>query len=176
MTSPVAAILSALEAKNELILDESRALAENIAANLGLRQTRNDLEASVKNRDTIPKAQDKSDLDLTPQQANNLEASFKTHIKASFRSIAEGVAQKLKSRKFMAVGGDALPAPLGFKAYTERRLATLGPHPRSGEIAIPIPPELESQVEAAAELLPLTPKQRAAEIARRLKEQARGNP
>lgn len=137
-------------------------LAENVAENLlePGRQTRNRLNAAIENRSKVADIVDGASTELTPKQERDLEASFKAHLKALQRGLADEVGQKLKSTEFMGVIPDKEPVILTMDEYAENRLANLGPHPHSEQLAIPIPKGYEKYSKAAAKIVNLPPDKR----------------
>lgn len=138
----------------DLLGDEGRAYAENIARNLteGVRQPRNALEAGITGRKSKPDLYDTSSMDLTPQQQRNLEASFKSHLKAIQRRVADKVGQQLKSQTFMGISPDKDPVVLKLDEHAAGNQPNLGYHPHDKTLSIPVPPGYEDVAPMAARL------------------------
>ena len=160
-----------------LLGDEGAAYAENIEANLtgSVRPQRNALEAGTAARkrraDLIADAR----MELTPQNERNLEASFKTHLKAMQRRVADAVGQSQKARTFMGVSPDKDPVILKLAEHAEGNQPNLGTHPHSRTLSVPIPPDMESVAPQAAKMLKMTNKQRQTEFLRLMRERSGGS-
>ena len=153
--------------------EEGKALAENIAhwMTKAVRKTRNDLEMSLEGRKTIPEITAYVDKELPKGYEDNIENSFKPHLRAIQRQLADVAAIQLKAQSFMGVQPNMPPVVLTFEEYTGQNMANLARNPKDKILSIPIPPEYDEEiVDEAQRFLSMTPKQRDAEMAKAKRE------
>ena len=143
--------------------EEHAALAENIAQNstASVRQQRNQLREDVKAGKEFADYVKEAELELAPQNEKNLELSFKVHLRALAKRDADIIGQQINARSFMGVSPKSDPVVLQFDEYHKKNFPSIGPSPVSETLAIPIPPQYtEEQIQAAKDLLLLSPKER----------------
>lgn len=151
-----------------MIDEEGERLAENLGINVtqSVRQQRNELDAGLDSRYAEIDLIDASDIELTPQQERNIEASFKTHMKGVLRTIADQVGNDLAAKEFMGLNPDHEPVVLKLHEHAEGNVP-LGPHPHSKTLSVPIPPGYEDVAEEAGKRL--TIRQRIAKLGQKAK-------
>lgn len=129
------------------------ALAENLGINLtqSIRQQRNELDAMLEGPNEEIDLLDATDLELSPQQQRNIEASFKAHTRTVLRQIAQEVGKDLESEIFADLDPNNPPVILKLNEYAAGNFPTLGEHPHDMSLAVPIPPSHEDVAQEALE-------------------------
>jgi hypothetical protein len=145
--------------------DDGRQLAENVARNLteSIRQPRNALEAAVNSPKTEAEIYDQTDLTMAPQNQRNLQASFENHLRGLFRRNADALGRKMEAQSFFGFKPDgSAPVEFSLEEYATDDLGTLGEHPHSEVLAVPVPKGYEDAGPYAARLALLSPEKQKA--------------
>lgn len=163
-----------LEDAGALLDEEGMKLAENIAANLtgSVRQVHNDVESSVSSRQTRTDLFESMNMSLADQNARNIEASFKAHLRALQRQVADQVGIDQRSMTFMGINPNHDPVVLKLSEHAKGNQPTLGDHPHDQTLSVPIPPGYEDIAPQAARLLNRTKAEREADFKKLLRKAA----
>ena len=147
--------------------EEEDAWAENLSQNVmrGVRQVSNRVKSQVQGPSTLDDLIPEDELGMSPSYSNNLENSFKSHLTALQRQVADELAQKMKAKTFMGISQNSPPVILKLDEYGAGNYPSLPRNPASTVVAVPIPDEYDfDTVTEAKKLLYKTTEERWAEF------------